>query len=265
MSERLLSNFSFAGLETCTVDETRVLRKKWNETISQGDVPSVNQISEEISNYFISESEVDAMKSVQGVFDEIEGIMIHISALADQKKKVYETMNIGRVKTIINEVPGALQRNIDLFENLLKVQQGLCNNVQSSLSRLRSGKNDTVLDALGKEMFSIMCDVLGNGEGRLKYEELINEQQYEHMNGIVGQLKDGYMFHFSVIDEMHTQSLAKLLEQQVPEEDRKINDHLMEKMLCVANAVNVAYNANWKIIAMTRKLFCIVKETVNRI
>ena len=258
-----LASFGFPVLDKITVDERRELRTIALQKLGNVKIPPRSFVEETLVPIFVTERDTTLIKAG---FPLIEDFYKKLTTLAEYLKKYpgsYEVINIKRLKDTIDEIPKPLQHNINEMDCLLNAQSVIVDDVYELLQKISiASKSD--LKEIGKLSFEKLQMLANNDAGTIQPELRINEAQREHIIGVNEGYKKGYILKKSMEEELKKIPFQYIYDKLTIEQKTLFKE--METLLQrITDIVELAYQLNWKQIALIRKTYCILSESMNNV
>jgi len=241
-----LEAFNVAKLVDLTIDERRNVRKLLKKERN----PDLKEIQALLKEFMISDKEIVSAKNIPSILETINPL---ISWFIEDlnNSKVYEPLNVHRMTSVIKEVPEAFKNNIKELEYLVSFQHAIAVAIKDVLQTATI----SILDAEKKA--SKLIPMITNGE--LKPYAMINEVQQDHVGDLAKRFANGYIYHWSIQDELKKVPFEIIFENLSDQQKRKF------KQMCMflnelKDSINSIYLTNWKQIGLIKRTYSILHE-----
>ncbi|MFC1753878.1 hypothetical protein ACFL96_10905 [Thermoproteota archaeon] len=258
-----LATFDIGLLKQVTVDERRSVRNFLREKNPDLSTPSLEALQKTFSDCMISEEEMIVIENGLTILPEVlERVKWFIEDIQKDPKN-YESINVHRLKSTIEEIPKHLQKNVDELRKLMSFQHAVPVGVKQLIDAARNAKSPEELSQIPPQGFKLMCTAANDDKGVLCPDERINESHQSHMKDISERFKTGYVYHWSIEDELQKVPFAEIFSRLDTGQQDQFNT--LSSLLDELNkAIDTTYNLNWKQIGMIRRIYSVLHECLNK-
>lgn len=121
------------------------------------------------------------------------------------------------------------------------------------------------LIALDQKLSVIFEKILRNNDLYFNSNNIINEAQIEHMNSISKSMVNGFLFHFTLEEELRKANFESIKHRIPPTELLRI-ENLTQKILEIKKGVERAYENNMRMVNLAVILYSYIKMMkINRL
>ncbi len=205
--------------------------------------------------FFASQTDLDLM---QQTLELIPVTVEAVQRLIQEQNPVHEAINLQRTVNILQEMVEPLQVNLQFASQMFQTQDSLVGNLTgllNSIPKLRTMDEKMGVNNQLKEVFYF---ILRNKDFCFNYVEVISEAQLNHITGLMESLNKGYLFHFSLEDELKKRSFDSL-KSSLPIEKVQDAEGIAMNVLLIKKGVERAYNFNFSIINMAVIIYSFIK------
>ncbi len=222
-------------------------------------------ISEELvrrkfSGYFIKEIDValmqEALQHVQPALDEL-------NELIDKKDSEFEETNLLRALKLVEEMPGALSRNIDYGKEIIEWQSEFVKEIVEIFNGMFNVKTKEELLELNKRLNNVFSRILRNNEFMFKFQDVVHEGQLEHINDLKTIIPNGFLFKISIEEELNKIDF-NVIRRRISRRNLDSSDKVLSQVLEIKKGVDTAYKINMKMIEWAVMLYSYVKYLRSR-
>jgi hypothetical protein len=207
----------------------------------------------------IAEEELLITETGQGILPDVtDGICWFINDVTSNPKN-YESINVHRLKATVEELPGPLKLNIGELKKVESLQHAVPVAVKDLINAARNANSPEELQKIPKDSFKLMCAIANDENGELKPDQRINESHRSHIKDISERFKTGYIYHWSIEDELKKIPFQDIFSRLEKEQQDRF--HKLAKDLDKLNeSVDVAYQLNWRQISLIRRIYSVLHE-----
>jgi len=212
-------------------------------------------IRRKFSGYFVKEIDIaimqEALQHVQPAFDEL-------NELLEKKDNEFEETNLLRAVKLVDEMPGALNRNIDYAKEILEWQGEFVKEIVDVFNGMFDIKTKEDLLELNKRLNDVFSRVLRNNEFTFKFQDIVHEGQVEHINDLKTILPNGFLFKITIEEELNKINF-NLIRRRISRRNLDSSDKILSRVLDIKKGVDTAYKINMKMIEWAVMLYSYVK------
>lgn len=216
---------------------------------------SATHLTENFNQFFVSPTDQDLMFQAIGL---IEPTIQMVEKLIAEKDPIHEIINLQRTVQILQELPVPLQNNLNFAAQMEQWQTESVSMVLpllNSIPKLKAMSDKISVNEKFKEIFQFL---LRNKEFTFNFYDIVNEAQLNHMNDLAESLTKGYLFHFTLEDELKKRSFDSL-RVEIPPARLQEAEQIEQNILAIRRGVERAYNFNWGIINMSVIIYSYIK------
>lgn len=237
------------------------------KTVELESVPIIREIKEQtpyplngekLSNYFGSYfvSQLD-LEHIQEALTQIEPALNTLKRILLERDQVHEPANLQRSIQLLNEVPEALSRNLAYAEEMIAWQEQI-STVASLLNQIPLFKTKEEKIAGNKQIQEVFETLLRHKDFTFKFQDIINEMHLNHINDLAESLEQGYLFHFTLEEELRKDNFA-VIQSRIPPERLAEAASIQQSVESIKKAVSRAYNLNLSMACIATFVYSYVK------
>ena len=205
--------------------------------------------------FFASQTDLDLMQQT------LELIPITVEAvqrLIQEQNQVHEAINLQRTVNILNEMVEPLRVNLEFAGQMFQNQDSLVANLTGMLNSIPKLKTMDEKMGVNNQLKQVFYFLLRNKDFCFNYVDVVSEAQLNHIADLMESLNKGYLFHFSLEDELKKRSFESL-KSSLPIARVQEAEGIAMNVLLIKKGVERAYNFNWSIINMSVIIYSFIK------
>jgi hypothetical protein len=215
-----------------------------------------SQMQEYFGDFSVSETDTQAMSHSLSL---VEPTIQEVERLLQENDPIHESVALQRTLQMLKNVPAAMQKNISFTEAIMYWQQGTfitdLTTVFNSLPKLKTREekisgNDKLNDIFGK--------ILRNKDFAFNGYDLVNEGQVSEMNALIESLNKGFLFHYTLEEEMRKESFDNIKHRLPPAKVQEI-DQIKKNIEEIKRGVERAYQCNMRMVNTALVMYAYVK------
>jgi len=258
-----LATFSVVKLKDSTVDERRTVRNFLKQKTNDISCPSLELLQEIFKDCMTTDEELLLSEKAEDVLGPtLEGI----NWLMDDVKANpanYEAINIHRLKSTIEEIPPALEKNLAEMKHVISVQYAVPVAVKWLIDSAKTAVSGEELKKIFNEGFQLLCTLANDVQGELNPDLRINEAHQTHVDDMSQRFKKGYVYHWSIQDELKKVPFEEVFER-LNQEQKDQFGKLSALLEALTTSVEMNYDFNWKQVALIRRVYSVMHECLGR-
>lgn len=216
---------------------------------------STANLNDSLAQFSVSPTDQELMQQARDLV--VPTVQI-VERLIAEKSPMHEAINLQRTVQILQEMPEPLNNNL-LFAAQIESWQGDSVSqlipLLNSIPNLRSMDEKLAVNQKFKEIFQLL---LRNNEFMFNFYDIVNEAQLNHIRDLSESLAKGYLFHFSLEDELKKRSFDSL-KVEIPAERIQEAEKIEQNILAIKRGVERAYSLNWNVINIAVMLYSYIK------
>ena len=216
---------------------------------------SSDKLNQMFVPFFASQTDLDLMQQT------LELIPITIEAvqrLIQEQNQVHEAINLQRTVNILKEMVEPLTINLKFAGQVFQSQDSLVANLTGLLNNIPKLRTMDEKMGVNNKLKEVFYFLLRNQDFCFNYLDVVNEAQLNHIADLMESLNKGYLFHFSLEDELKKRSFDSL-KGSLPIEKVQEAEDIAMNVLLIKKGVERAYNFNWSIINMSVIIYSFIK------
>ena len=205
--------------------------------------------------FFASQTDLDLMQQT------LELIPITVEAvqrLIQEQNQVHEAINLQRTVNILNEMVEPLKANLEFAGQMFQNQDSLVANLTGMLNSIPKLKTMDEKMGVNNQLKQVFYFLLRNKDFCFNYVDVVSEAQLNHIMDLMESLNKGYLFHFSLEDELKKRSFDSL-KSSLSVDKLQEAEGIAMNVLLIKKGVERAYNFNWSIINMSVIIYSFIK------
>ncbi|MBI4441485.1 hypothetical protein HY639_04920 [Candidatus Woesearchaeota archaeon] len=253
-----LEAFTFSTLEISTVDDRRLTRKELADRSIALHNLDVSVVGDLIFPFFVRDVEMvllDHLMDLLAQFNELASMLV---LAAQNHPSWYESINIKRLISTINEIRPALAVNKEAFTQLMAKQANLPIRMQVLFQELREHNTRETKIRVGQGVFALLCEMAG-AKDSINAQAKINEAHVTHSKELAERFAQGYIYHWSLEEEIKHIPFNQIF-TKFPEDEKELYYQLTKLLDELTKTTNAIYSMNWKHVALIRRVYCLFSE-----
>ncbi|MBI2662896.1 hypothetical protein HYX11_05565 [Candidatus Woesearchaeota archaeon] len=214
---------------------------------------------ERMANYFaqfvLKDEEEKVMKNS---LELVEPTLAKVRTLITKKDELHESVNLQRTEQILSDVTAPINKNLEYFNEIFIWQQNFIQEMSlifNSLPKLRTREEKVA----GNDKLNVLFQrVLRNDRFGFNGFDIVNERQVEEFKALHESMLKGYLFHYSLEEELRKASFADI-KSRISEDRLKEVEEIYRDILEIQKGINVAYEANMRMVNLALVMYAYVK------
>ncbi len=215
---------------------------------------SEEKVKENFSAFAVSNSDIQsqmlAFELVPSTVEEIKSLI--------QSDGQYETVNVQRAIAALQEMPPALQKNIEYCQQILVWQEMFLERITpllSSIPKLRTLEEKQDYD---KKLSAIFEMILRTKDFRFHFDDIVNEAQVARMTALIESMEHGFLFPVKLEEHLKQERFDEIKER-IPQEELDRVSKITQSIKDISKGVQRAYDNNMRMIQMAVHLYAYIK------
>ncbi len=214
------------------------------------------QLQEYFTDFSVSETDVQAMNQTLAL---VEPTIQEVERLIQENDPIHESVALQRTLQMLKNVPHALQKNLSYSEAIMYWQQGSfipdVTTIFNSLPKLKTREekiagNDKLNEIFGK--------ILRNKDFAFNGYDIVNEGQVSEMNALMESLNKGFLFHYTLEEELRKESFDNIKHRLPPAKVQEI-EQIKKNIEEIKRGVERAYQCNMRMVNTALVMYAYVK------
>ncbi|MBI2110584.1 hypothetical protein HYT51_02285 [Candidatus Woesearchaeota archaeon] len=215
---------------------------------------SEETIKKYFSSFFVFSNDKEAMEEA---LLRIEPAIEKTNSLLAKKDFTYEEDNILRTLQILREMPQSLQNNLTYYQEILNFQKEFAQNIVVLLNKIPQLKLDEQNEC-GQQLERHFQILLRSQDFYFNSKDIINEAHLNHIRGLMDSLEKGYLFHFSVGEELNKVPFSAV-KLRLPPDKLNEAEAITQEVVVIKRGIEQAYQLNMRMVHWAIHLFSYVK------
>ncbi len=215
---------------------------------------SEETIKKYFSSFFVFSNDKEAMEEA---LLRIEPAIEKTNSLLATKEFTYEADNILRTLQILREMPQSLQNNLTYYQEILNFQKEFAQNIVVLLNKIPQLKLDEQNEC-GQQLERHFQILLRSQDFYFNSKDIINEAHLNHIRGLMDSLEKGYLFHFSVGEELNKVPFSAV-KLRLPPDKLNEAEAITQEVVVIKRGIEQAYQLNMRMVHWAIHLFSYVK------
>lgn len=215
--------------------------------------------SEHFSEFFVSELDIDAMTNALELINPTLEMVEVIQAAANP---IHEAINVKRTVQLLKNAPEPLLKNLLFAKDISEWQAGVISKVTGILNAIPKTKIQEEKLRLNQELNGVFQKLLRNNDFRFNFYDLVAEGPRSEINGLHESMNKGYLFHYSLEEELKKVSLEEIRYRIPPDKMEEFNK-IQSNILLIKKGMERAYDLNMRMIQWAVALYSYVKIAMN--
>ena len=244
-----IQDLNSKSIDIESVPLIRTLKQKTPYPLSE------EKLRQQFSLFFVSPPDQEEM---QEALQAVDPAIKRVLAVAAKKDPVYEGVNLLRTVQILQELPSPLQQNIRYYEEMTQFQQAFFKEATPLLNAIPSLQTEEEKIACNEKLGMIFQTLLKSDELFFNSTNLINESHVNHMKGLLESLEKGYLFYFTVEEELKKVSF-ETVKLKLPQEKLSQGEAIYQDVFLIKRGVDRAYDDNMRMTHWAIHFYAYIK------
>jgi len=238
--------------KTAEVESVQIIRNiKSNPKVNL----SRERLSENFSQFFIDSADFILIENSSRL---INPTISSIKELIMTNDPLYESINLVRAITMLEELDEPLIKNIEYLKEIESWQNQLLNDIIFIVSSLPNANTMDEKMKLNNEINNIFKKILRNDDFMFNSNGMINEGKFTRINDLYKSLKDGFFFHFTVKEHLDKSSFDAV-KNRIPSTNAQRVDNITRDILEIKKGVDKTYDYNMNMIKLIVDFYSHIK------
>ncbi len=214
------------------------------------------QMQEYFSDFLVSETDTQLMAQTLAL---VEPTIQAIEKLLQENDPLHESVALQRTLQMLKNVPLAMEKNLSFTEAIMYWQQGtFIPDVTAVFNSLPTLKTREEKIAGNDQLKGIFGRILRNNDFAFKGHDLVNEGQVSEMNALQESLNKGFLFHYTLEEELRKESFENI-KQRIPPARVQEVEQIKKNIEEIKKGVERAYQCNMRMVNTALVMYAYVK------
>ena len=216
---------------------------------------SEQKIKEYLTPLFISNTDIEVIESA---IQELMPATDKIIKVFLKKDPVNEPVNLGRAAQMLREMQDPLQKNMEYIKEMELMQGYLSTQITEILNtvpKLATREEKIQYNEKIKKIFRIL---LRNEHMAYNAAEIINEAQTKRIKDLSESLTKGYLFHFTLEDELRKATFDEV-RPRIKKESLDESEEILKSVQKIKKGIDRAYDSNMRMLSWAVTLYAYLK------
>jgi len=214
------------------------------------------KLKEHLLTFFPTEDDLTKMELSLFL---VEPTLGQVAKLAEEKnEQLHEPASLVRAKQILEEMPPALEKNIQ-FAHQLREWQNIffmeALEIFNALPKLRTMDEKKAYNERLNEIFRM---ILRNPEFAFNFWDLVHEAHTSHVDGLIESLNKGFIFHFSLEEELKKLTFDQI-RHRIPGDRIEEVEKIKRNVQAIKNGIDRSYDVNKRMVDLAVYLYSYIK------
>lgn len=238
--------------KSADIESTQLIR----ELKSKTPMPiSEAKFKELVLPFFITDTD---RKHILVAIDLLTPTIEELQQLIARNDPLFEQISLTRTLNNLTEIPAPLIANLAYLERLNEWKEQFMHEFPMILNTIPKLRTQQEKVAFNQELNNVFEKILRNTEFCFNFEDIINEAHTEHLHSINEAMNNGFMFHFTLEEEMKKLKFDAIRQRIPPLELAKI-DNLSLSLMNIKDGIDRIYELNMKKVNLAVILYSYVK------
>jgi hypothetical protein len=217
-------------------------------------------VSEEFMNsqltaYFARADELKMMGEALALIPFVSEQLVRLLA---EKNEVHEPINVYRSIQLLKQIQQPLQNNLAYVSQLDSAQAQLAGKMTELINKIPGMAAPEDISAVNEALSSIFENLLRSKSMVFNCYDIINESHTGIANGLLESMRNGYLFHVTLEEEMKKADFARI-QLHILREKLDEAEAIRQNILTIKKGVDAAYNVNMKTVELAVLLYSMIK------
>lgn len=208
-------------------------------------------LRERLVEYFVSETDRNLMARA---LELLPGLIEDVRAMHAARDPEHELINIERTLTMLTGMEAPLRNNLALASEIAQWQERCLADAVSVLNRISSRRSPQEREALNQELGLILSKLLRNDTFVFNAGGIVDEEHIKLASDLGESMSKGFLFHFTVEDELRKRSFEQVKYRLAPEKLAAF-EGVASKVREIKAGVDRAYAVNMRFVEWSLVLY----------
>lgn len=204
-----------------------------------------------VTEYFVSETDRNLMARSLEV---LPGLIEEVRRLHAERDPTYELINIERTLAMLTNIEAPLRNNLAFAGEIAQWQEPSLGNIAATLNRFSSHRNRQERAALDQELGLHLSNLLRSDAFAFNAAGIVDEEHIKLASDLGESMSRGFLFHFTVEDELRKRTFSQIQYRISPEKLARI-EAIAAKVREVRAGVDRAYAVNMHLLEWSLVLY----------
>ncbi|MBI4983485.1 hypothetical protein HZC32_02475 [Candidatus Woesearchaeota archaeon] len=244
-----LSHLTPKAAEVESVPLIREIKQKVGYPLTE------QKLKEHLSQFFIIEDDLNKMELSLLL---VEPTLELVAKLAEEKNVLHEPASLVRAKQVLDEMPSALDKNIQFAKEIAAWQEGFIKEavqVFDALPRVSTPEEKIAFNNKFNEFFQM---ILRTQEFTFSFWDVVHEAHVSHINGLLESLNKGFLFHYTLEEELKKLEFEQI-RRRIPAERLEEVEKIRKNVMAIKTGINRSYQVNKRMVDLAVYLYSYIK------
>ncbi len=213
------------------------------------------KLAEFIAGLFVTEND---LQLVERSIAFISPAILKLKEIFQREDKLNEPVNIRRATQSLSSLIEPLSSNLAYANQTLLMQREFLANVAALLNSIPPLKTDEEKAAANTMISGYFERILRSKSLSFNYRDIVSEAQTILIKDIVEGFKNGYIFHFTLEDEIRKATFVDV-RVRIPLDQLREYDELTASIRAIKEGVDHAYDLNMRMISWAVAFLSLIK------
>jgi hypothetical protein len=194
----------------------------------------------------------------------LEPTITKITQIMSLQSPIHEPVNLKRAIQSLQSLILPLTNNVDYAIKMLALQEAFFANAAFLLNSIPTLRSNDEKTKVNSEISKYFESVLLNTGFVFNYTGLVHEGHTSLVHDLIGCFGKGYLFHFSLEDELKKATFEEI-KQRIPTEMLQENEEIASSIALIEKGVQAAYDMNLRMVQFAVMFYCCIKLARNQI
>lgn len=216
---------------------------------------SESGLKDHLLSFFVSATDLELMsKSLELIPRTVE----EIDSLPPDEE-IYEQISLKRARSVLQELPEALQKNIQYAQLIFEAQELLISQITFLLNKVPELRTTEEKVDYDQQMSIIFEMILRNGRDfRFNFIDIVHEGPLAQITNLVEGLSQNFFFHVQLEEYLKKQDFGAISQRISPAEIEKVNC-ISQQIVEIQKGVQRAHDLNMRMTNLAVVLYSYIK------
>lgn len=182
--------------------------------------------------------------------------------LLAEKNEVHEQINVYRAVQLLKQLKQPLQANFAYANQLDALQAQLAGKMTEIVNHIPGMASPEDISAVNTALSGIFENLLRSKNMMFNCYDIVNESHISIANGLLESMRNGYLFHVTLEEEMEKATFAKI-QLRIPKEKLDEAEAIRQNILTIKRGIDAAYHTNMRTVELAVLLYSMIKWAGN--
>ncbi len=225
------------------------------ELKSISSMPITNEfLQAQLSAYFATAEEVEMMETALALIPQSAEELVR---LMTRKDSAHEPINVYRSIQALKQLQQPLQNSIGYVQQLQEIESKLSEKMSFVLNAIPYMKQEQ-MTAVNTSLSAIFESLLRSKDILFNHQDIVNEAQTGLVNGLLESFAKGYLFHFTLEEELQKSDFA-LVKLRIAPDKLEEAESIRQNIFLIKRGIDAAYNINMRTVELSVLLYSYIK------